>query len=58
MVTNKELMLCPKCNEILSFSMPSGKYLYCDKCDKYYKNHNGIVGEETSNPENRDNVRY
>jgi len=58
MITKKEPMYCPKCNGMLSFLMPSGKYLYCDKCDKYYKNNNGVVGEETSKPENKDNVRY
>ncbi len=46
----RNLLKCPNCNEPLSFLMPSGKTLYCNKCEKYYKNDNGTVGEETTSP--------
>ena len=29
---------CPGCYEKLTFLMPDGQTLYCNKCRKYYKN--------------------
>lgn len=55
---NENVLKCPKCNEKLTFLMPSGTTLYCDKCEKYYVNDNGKVGEETSNPYTRNDVLY
>lgn len=49
---------CPNCGMPLMFLMPCGKVLSCDKCNKYFKNDNGKVGEETSSPYTRDNVLY
>jgi len=30
--------------------MPDGSTLHCSKCNKYYLNNNGKVGDETSSP--------
>lgn len=49
---------CPNCNESLMFLAPDGTRLHCNKCDKYYINDNGSVGEETSTPYTRDDVLY
>lgn len=49
---------CPNCNEPLTFLAPDGTRLHCNKCDKYYLNDNGSVGEETSTPYTRDDVLY
>lgn len=49
---------CPNCGEPLTFLMPDGKVLNCNKCNKYFKNNNGKVGEETSSPYTRNNVLY
>lgn len=40
------------CNEKLMFLMPDGSHLYCNKCEKYYLNNNGDVGDETTLPYN------
>lgn len=48
----KNEMLCPNCKEKLMFLMPDGSHLYCNKCEKYYLNNNGKVGEETTSPYN------
>lgn len=49
---------CPNCGEPLTFLMPDGKVLNCNKCNKCFKNNNGKVGEETSSPYNRNDVLY
>ena len=49
---------CPACYEKLTFLMPDGQTLHCNKCGKYYKNENGDVGEETSSPYTRTDVLY
>lgn len=55
---NENVLKCPKCNEKLTFLMPSGTTLYCNKCEKYYINDNGKVGEETTSPYIRKDVLY
>lgn len=42
--------ICPNCGERLMFLIPDGQFLSCNKCDKYFKNNDGRVGEETSSP--------
>lgn len=54
----KRILKCPNCGERLTYLMPSGSHLYCDKCNKYYKNDNGNVGEETENPHTKKDVLY
>lgn len=49
---------CPNCNEPLMFLMPDGTTLHCNKCNKYYINNNGSVGDETTSPYTRDDVLY
>ena len=49
---------CPNCGEPLTFLMPAGKVLNCNKCNKYFKNNNGKVGEETSSPYTNKDVFY
>ena len=44
---------CPICGAPLTFLMPDGKTLNCNNCNKYFKNNNGKVGEETSSPYTR-----
>lgn len=44
------ILKCPNCDKQLTFLMPSGKTLYCNRCERYYKNNNGNVGEETTSP--------
>jgi len=59
--SNKEqnnLLKCPSCGEKLMFMMPDGKTLHCNKCNKYYKNENNAVGDETSSPYSDNNVLY
>lgn len=55
---SKNILVCPNCGEKLSFMMPDGKTLNCDKCNKYYINNNGEVGNETSSPYIDNNVLY
>ncbi len=50
--------VCPNCGTALTFLMPDGTRLYCNKCNKYYLNDNGNVGEETTSPYTRDDVLY
>ena len=38
--------------------MPSGRVLYCSKCDKHFINENGKVGKETSSPYKNDQRLY
>lgn len=55
----KNETLCPNCNEKLMFLHPDGSYLYCNKCEKYYLNNNGDVGDETTSPyDKNDDVLY
>ena len=49
---------CPVCDGFLTRLMPDGATLYCNKCEKYYKNDNGNVGEETTSPYIRNDVLY
>ena len=53
----KELR-CPYCNERLMILAPDGTTLYCKKCNKYFKNNNGSVGEETVSPYSDDSALY
>lgn len=55
---NKSVLKCPNCNEVLTFLMPDAQTLYCNKCEKYYKNENGNVGEQTTSPYTKNNVYY
>lgn len=55
---NIKSTVCPSCGTALTFLMPTGKKLYCDKCNKYYLNDNGNVGDETSSPYTRNDVLY
>lgn len=41
---------CPICGEKLMYLMPDGAVLSCNKCNKYFVNENGKVGEETKSP--------
>jgi len=56
----KDILKCPRCNERLMFLMPDGSHLYCNKCEKYYLNNNGDVGDETTSPydDRNDDVLY
>ena len=49
---------CPNCNGKLSFMMPDGKTLYCNNCNKYFINNNGVAGDETGSPYTRKDVLY
>ena len=49
---------CPYCNERLMYLEPDDTILYCKKCDKYFKNNNGTVGEETVSPYLDENALY
>ena len=51
-------LVCPNCSQKLTFLMPDGKTLHCNKCNKYYTNNNGEVGSETSSPYTRNDVLY
>lgn len=46
------------CSSPLMFCMPDGKVLCCNKCNKYFINDNGTVGDETSTPYTRNEVLY
>lgn len=54
----KDMLLCPNCGEKLTHLMPDRKYLFCDKCNKYYTYDNGTVGNETNSPYNKKDVLY
>ena len=54
----RETPICPICGQSLSFMMSSGRILYCDKCEKYFKNDNGKVGEECKSPYTNPNALY
>lgn len=54
-----DILKCPSCDEKLMFLHPDGSYLYCNKCEKYYLNNNGEVGDETTSPyDKNDDVLY
>ena len=55
---NNNELICPNCKERLTLLMPGGTKLYCKKCEKYYLNNNGSVGEETTSPYNKKDVMY
>lgn len=60
-MNDKELSnqpICPNCGEPLMYLMPGGQVLKCNNCNKYFKNNNGEVGEETSSPYTRNDVLY
>lgn len=52
------ILHCPVCGARLMFMMPSGTTLYCNKCDKHFRNKNGTVGEECDSPYKRNDVLY
>lgn len=55
MFTKKRIAVCPICKNRLTFMMPDGKTLYCNPCNKFFINENGVAGNETSSPyENKD----
>ncbi len=58
LMKKKNILKCPNCDEPLTFLMPSGKTLHCNKCERYYKNDNGNVGEETTSPYAKKDVLY
>ena len=45
-----KFLKCPICGENLMYMEPDAITLYCRKCNKYFKNNNGTVGEEASYP--------
>ena len=53
-----KVLHCPICGEPLMFMEPDGTTLYCKKCNKYFKNNNGSVGEETTSPYTEPNALY
>ena len=40
------------------FMEPDGNTLYYEKCEKFFKNNNGAVGKETTDPYLDENVIY
>lgn len=54
----RKILICPHCGNMLSYLMPSGRILNCNKCNKYYRNDNGKVGEETDRPKYAENILY
>lgn len=44
------VLSCPVCNGNLMYMEPDGTTLFCRNCNKYFKNNNGSVGEETTAP--------
>ena len=57
-IEEKEVLRCPVCNERLMYMEPDGNTLYCKKCEKFFKNNNGTVGEETTDPYPDKNALY
>ncbi len=57
-IEEKEVLHCPACNERLMYMEPDGNILYCKKCEKFFKNDNQSVGEETTNPYTNSNFIY
>lgn len=53
-----EILTCPTCNNNLMFMEPDGTTLYCKNCNKYFKNNNGSVGDETVSPYTDPNALY
>lgn len=45
-----KILKCPICGENLMFMEPDGNTLHCRKCNKFFKNNNGAVGDETTDP--------
>ena len=41
---------CPNCEGVLGYLMPDKCVLHCGKCNKYYVNDNGKVGNERGTP--------
>ncbi len=54
----KKIPICPYCKNKLSFMMPDGKTLFCDNCNKYFVNNDGVAGKETDSPYTRKDVLY
>lgn len=57
----KSVCLIPKManrHGLITGASGSGKTLYCKKCNKYFENNNGSVGEETSSPYTDLNADY
>ncbi len=53
-----KFLKCPICGENLMYMEPDATTLYCRKCNKYFKNNNGTVGEEASYPYTDPNAEY
>lgn len=56
--TQANILRCPICGARLSFMMPDGSTLYCNQCNKHFRNKNGTVGEECNSPYTRNDVYY
>ncbi|MBQ8625964.1 MAG: hypothetical protein IJ419_07380 [Agathobacter sp.] len=56
--TQASILICPVCGARLSFMMPNGSTLYCNQCNKHFRNKNGTVGEECDSPYTRNDVYY
>lgn len=57
-INEPKFLKCPVCGENLMYMQPDASTLYCKKCNKYFKNNNGTVGEETSYPYIDSNADY
>ena len=57
-INEPKFLKCPVCGENLMYMQPDASTLYCKKCNKYFKNNNGTVGEETSYPYTDPNADY
>ena len=55
---NKTSGICLICNNKLTFIMPTSSLLYCEFCDKYFENTDGIPGKEIRKPLHKKDVFY
>ncbi|MBO6244409.1 MAG: hypothetical protein J6O41_07635 [Clostridia bacterium] len=53
-----KFLKCPICGDNLMYMQPDSTTLCCRKCNKYFKNNNGVVGEEASYPYTDPNTDY
>ena len=53
-----KILHCQICNNNLMFMEPDGNTLHCRNCNKFFKNDNGSVGIETTNPYTDPNAIY
>ena len=56
-IEEPKFLKCPICGDNLMY-MHHATTLCCRKCNKYFKNNNGVVGEETSYPYTDPNADY